>query len=168
MQRINNTDRAALVNKCSTFLERWQKSGLDQRQFISRYRKEIDWALISEPGFLGSPSSSAKPPSFSERRQRVLKALNRIEEATETLKLIPTKQSRQEEQRAMRDFGRLWFDVKLMIAAESDTTGTMGRRSSRARALSSDQSAWQELFPLSFSDGRQYRILRMSHPASSE
>ena len=126
-RRINNTDRAALITTRSSLFERWRNSGLDQRQFIVRYKKEIDRTLIADPAFSGSPAlpaQPARPLTPSERRHRVLEALSRVEEATAACKLIPTKQSKQEADRAMRDFGRLWFDVKLMIDTESDATGS--------------------------------------------
>lgn len=92
-RRINNTDRAALITTDTSFLERWQNSGLDQRQFIIRHKKEIDRALIADPVFSGT---HARPLAPSERRGRVLEALSRIEEATAVCKLVPTKQSKQE------------------------------------------------------------------------
>jgi hypothetical protein len=123
-RRINNTDRAALITTDKRFLERWRNSGLDQRQFIIRHKKEIDRALIADPVFSGTHARPAPPPPLapSERRDRVLEALSRIEEATAACKLVPTKQSKQELDRAIRDFGRMWFDVKRMIDTESEAT----------------------------------------------
>jgi len=120
-RRINNTDRAALITTDESFLERWQNSGLDQRQFIIRHRKEIDRVLIADPVFSGTYARRATPRPLApfERRGRVLEALSRIEEATAVCKLVPTKRSKQDLDRAIRDFGRMWFDVKLMIDTES-------------------------------------------------
>jgi hypothetical protein len=86
------------------------------------YRKEIDRVLIADLAFWGSPALPAQPLMPTERRHRVLKALSRIEEATAICKLIPTKESKKELDRAMRDFGRLWFDVKVILDEKSGPT----------------------------------------------
>ena len=113
-----------MIVTSSTFLERWQKSGLDQRQFIIRYKKEIDRALMKSPAFADALAPPAQPLGPSERRRRVLEALDRIEEAIAACKLVPTKQSKREVDRAIWNFGRLWFDVKLMIDSESGATAS--------------------------------------------
>ena len=128
VRRIKNNDRAFLITTDDSLFRRWQNSGLDKRQFIVRYQQEIDRALIADPVFSGTDARRVPPRPLapSERRRKVFEALNRIEEATAACKVVPTKLSKRELDRAIQDFGLMWFDVKLIIDMERDATESSG------------------------------------------
>jgi hypothetical protein len=111
--QINNSVRAAFIDREDAMFQKWRTSGLDKRHFIYANKSELDRAITAD-------RKSPKPrraPDPAELRPAILEALSKVETAYREREINPGAETTRSSKNALLEFGRLWPDVKLVLTS---------------------------------------------------